>query len=43
MDILGNLTVQAQVLIKIGQRANITTIQKENIQEEENNDRPIKK
>ena len=43
MDIIENLTVQVLVFLKIGQKAGITIIQKENTQEEKNNGRPIKK
>ena len=43
MVITENLTVLAQMFLKIERRAGITTIQKENIQEEENNGRSIKK
>ncbi len=41
MGIIENLTVLALMFLKIERRAGITTIQNENIQEEENNDRTI--
>ena len=42
MGIIENLTALVLMFLKIERRACITIIQKGNIQEEENNDRPIK-